>query len=133
MKQRQLVSAIFAVLLVPLACRTALAERCAMISGPRYNLVADTVDWSMKVDSSHSCIRGIRYGNVAFEDVTLISQPRSGHVDLHGWGFRYTPKEDFRGQDSFEVGVSGKIKKIHGTSTIRVFVSVFAAELPEGR
>jgi hypothetical protein len=127
MKLRRFVSAIFVVLLVPLACRTAFAERCAVISTPRYNLVADTVNWSMKVDSSHSCIRGIRYANVAFEDVTLISQPRSGHVELHGWGFRYTPKDDFSGQDSFEVGVSGKIKKIHGTSTIRVFVSVSAA------
>jgi hypothetical protein len=134
MKLRQLaLTSTFAVLVLPLACLTAFAERCAVISGPRYNLTMETVDWSIKVDSGHSCIRGIRYANVAFEDLTLITPPQSGRVDLHGWGFRYTAKEDFRGQDSFEVGVSGKIKKIFGTSKIRILVTVSASEVPERR
>jgi hypothetical protein len=38
------------VLLPLLGCRVATAERC-LISGPRYNLTADVVTWSMKVES----------------------------------------------------------------------------------
>jgi Bacterial Ig domain len=60
---------------------------------------------------------------------SLISPPRSGQVVLQGWGFTYTPKDGFRGEDSFDVEVSRKIRKIRGTSTIHVSVSVVGAEL----
>ena len=127
MKIGDIAGAVFIVVLF--GCRAASAERCAMITGPRYNLVADTVTWSMKTESDHRCLRGFRYANVEFERVTLISPPRSGQVVLQGWGFTYTPKDGFRGEDSFDVEVSGKIRKIRGTSTIHVSVSVVGAEL----
>jgi len=116
-----------ALLVVLLGCGAARAERC-VTAGPRYNLVADVVPWSMRVESGHRCIRGVRYGNVEFENLTLILPPHSGEVALLGWGFTYTADEGFQGQDQFVIGVSGKIKKMHGTSTIRVFVSVVQSE-----
>ena len=122
---RQTAAAALVVLL--LGCRVASAERC-VITGQRYNLVADVVTWSMRIEGGHRCIRGVRYGNVEFENLTLILPPQSGEVALSGWGFTYTSDEGFQGQDRFIVGVSGKIKKVHGTSTIRVFVSVLQSE-----
>jgi hypothetical protein len=128
-KIRQIAAAVLTVLLI--GCRAASAERCLMVSGPRYHLVADAVNWSMTTISGHRCLRGVRYADVEFESVTLISPPRSGQVVLQGWGFTYTPKDDFRGEDSFALEVSGKIKKIRGSSTIHVVVSVVGSKLPQ--
>jgi hypothetical protein len=127
MKMRQIAGAVLTVLLF--GCRAAFGEGC-VIKGPRYILAADAVSWSMKIESGHRCIRGIRFANVEFEGVTLISPPQSGQVVLQGWGFTYTPKDDFRGEDSFALEVSGKIRKIRGTSTIHILVSVVGTELP---
>jgi hypothetical protein len=129
MKIRQIARGAFILLLF--GCRAESAERCVMITGPRYNLVADNVTWSMKTETGYRCLRGFRYANVGFEGVTLISPPRSGWVVLQGWGLIYTPKDDFLGEDSFDVEVSGKIRKIRGTSTIHVFVSVVGAQSPQ--
>jgi hypothetical protein len=104
-------------------CRAASGEEC-VIKGPRYILAADAVSWSMKIENSHHCIRGIRFADVEFEGVKLISQPQSGQIMLQGSGFTYTPRHDFRGEDSFTLGVSGKIRKIPGTSTIHILVSI---------
>jgi hypothetical protein len=99
------------------------AQTC-VIDGPRYNLSADTVYWSMQAASDLSCIRGLRFANVEIESVKLVSPPQSGEVQLHGAGFTYTPKANFNGQDSFSLAVIGAIKKTHGSSTIIVTISV---------
>ena len=101
----------------------ASAQSCA-IQGRRYGLKADTVDWLIKIASGRSCVRGVRFGNVEIETVKLVSPPQSGQVTLQGPGFRYTSKAKYTGPDSFSLAVVGKIKKVPGSSTIRVTVFV---------
>ena len=103
--------------------QAATAQTCA-IEGPRYNLIADTVSWSMEIASGHSCVGGIRLADVAFESVKLTSPPRIGQVTLLGPGFNYTAKADFSGEDSFALVVSGSINKKQGSSTINVAVFI---------
>ena len=74
----------------------ALAQSC-VVQAPRYNLATDTVDWSMKIASGRSCVRGLRFGNVEIESVKLVSRPQSGQVALEGPGFRYTSKPNYTG------------------------------------
>jgi hypothetical protein len=113
-----------------LGYRVAKAETC-LISGPRYSLIADTVHWSVKIESGHNCVGGIRFGNVEFDSMKLVSPPQSGQVALQGPGFTYTAKTDFGGQDSFTIEVLGAIGKRRGSSTIHVTVSV-ARGAPSG-
>jgi hypothetical protein len=110
-----------------LACTVASAERC-IVNGPRYNLAADVVAWSMKVESGRRCIRGLRYANVELEELALVSPPQSGKAALVGWDVSYAPDDGFQGLDQFVVTVSGKIKKKRGTSTIHVLVSVIQSQ-----
>jgi Glycosyl hydrolase family 26 len=97
-----------------------------LISGPRYQLATDVVEWSMKIGSGQTCTRGFRFSNVVFEHDNLVSAPQSGELTLQGPSFTYTARSDFQGQDSFAISVSGSIKKIHGSSTIHVAVLVGA-------
>jgi hypothetical protein len=101
-----------------------------LISGPRYQLATDIVDWSMKVASGQSCTRGLRFNNVAIEYPKLVSSPQSGEVTLKGPSFTYTAKSDFQGQDSFAIVISGSINRIRGSSTIHVNVLVGNAPTP---
>jgi hypothetical protein len=57
----------------------------------------------MRVEKGHRCTRGVRYYNLELGQLKLISPPTSGEVALSGWGFSYTPKEGFLGQDQFIV------------------------------
>jgi len=109
--------------LIALGASAACAGEC-VISGPPYQLQSDTVEWRMNIASGQSCIRGIRYGNVANPAITIISPPQFGQVTLLGPAFSYAAKSDFRGQDSFTVKVSGASNRASGTSTIRVLVSI---------
>jgi hypothetical protein len=101
----------------------ASAQSCTVF-GPRYNLIGDTVGWAMKIGSGSSCVRGVRFSNVEFQSLELVSPPRSGQIALQGSGFRYAAKADFRGEDSFSLEVLGAIYKTRGSSTIHVTVSV---------
>jgi hypothetical protein len=105
------------------AIRGAAAQAC-VIQTPRYSLKADTVDWTIKIASGKSCVRGVRFGNVQVESVKLVSPPKSGQVTLEGPGFRYTSKAKYNGSDSFALAVVGTLNKHPGSSTIRVTVSV---------
>jgi hypothetical protein len=116
-----------AALMVLLGCRGAFAEPCVITNRQIYNLVADTVNWSMKVENDQKCRYGIRYAKVQFESMTLLSPPRSGQVVLQGSAFTYEPKKDFQGDDSFDLKVAGQIQKVRGVSTIHVVVSVRSA------
>ena len=91
---------------------------------PRYLLTSDTVDWSIQVAGSQSCVHSLRFGNVVLQRVTLTSPPKSGNVQLVGPGFRYTANSGFHGGDSFSIEVRGTAGKVPGSSTIRVAVTV---------
>ena len=106
--------------------RAAPPSAC-VVNSPHYLLTSDNVDWSIKIRSGQTCVRGLRFGGVVIETVKLLSPPQSGDVKLLGPGFSYTAKPDFHGDDSFTVVVSGTINKVRGTSTIRVLVSVDGA------
>ena len=106
--------------------RAAPPSAC-VVKAPHYLLTSDNVDWSIKIGSGQTCVRGLRFGSVVIETVKLLSPPQSGDVKLLGPGFSYKAKPDFHGDDSFTVVVSGTINKVRGTSTIRVLVSVDGA------
>ncbi len=90
-----------AALVVLFGCRGAFAEPCVMINRPLYNLVTDTVNWSMRVGSRQNCHYGVRYAKVQLERMTLVFPPRAGQVVLQGSAFIYIPRKDFQGDDSF--------------------------------
>jgi hypothetical protein len=118
--------------LLSIGSRAAYASQC-LSSGPRYQLQSDTVQWRMKIRSGQSCVRGVRLNNVAFDTINLISPPQFGQVTLLGSGFLYVAKSDFHGEDSFVIGLSGAIKRVSGTSTIRIVVSIVGAPQEPGR
>jgi Big-like domain-containing protein len=103
--------------------RGAAAQSC-VVQAARYNLSADSVDWSIKITSGRSCVGGVRFGNVEIEGVKLVSRPQFGQVALEGPGFRYTSKPNYSGPDSFSLAVVGRINKVRGNSTIHVTVAV---------
>jgi hypothetical protein len=110
----------------PTELRAAPTYPCAM-SGPRYQLAADTVSWTMTIGSGQGCIQGLRFNNVVIENVQLVTAPKSGEAGLQGPGFTYTANPTFRGEDSFVVKISGSINRLHGSSTIRIAISVVGA------
>jgi hypothetical protein len=116
-----------AALMVLFGCCEAFAEPCVITNRQTYNLVGDTVNWSMRVGNGQNCRYGIRYAKVQLEKMTLVSPPRSGQVVLQGSAFTYVPKKDFQGDDSFDLEVAGQIQKVRGASTIHVVVSVRSA------
>jgi hypothetical protein len=108
-----------------LGIRTSDAGECN-VTGPYYQLASDTVEWQLRIVSGQSCVQRIRFH--AVENITtidLISSPQFGQVTvLDHVAFTYMAKPDFQGQDSFSLQVSGAIKKVNGTSTIRIVVSI---------
>ena len=101
----------------------AYATDC-VVNGPRYQLASDLVNWSMKIGSGQSCIRGLRFNNVAIKSLQLVSPPQIGQVTLLGPSFTYSAKSEYEGEDSFTVVVSGTINRSNGSSTIRITVFV---------
>jgi hypothetical protein len=100
------------------------SSNACLLWGPGYQLASDTVAWSMTIASGHSCVRGLRTAYVTLDDVKVVTQPKSGQVILEGPAFIYKGDSNFRGDDSFDVLVSGKYNRIAGSSTIHVAVSV---------
>jgi photosystem II stability/assembly factor-like uncharacterized protein len=125
------IACLISLTLISSGLRAASAIPC-VVSGPRYGLVADTVDWSMKIGSGRNCARDFRFNTalstspakVVVENVKLVSPPQSGQVTIEGSGFSYSAKSDFQGKDSFAVAVSGANNGKPGSSTIRIDVSV---------
>ncbi len=109
----------FLSLSTPAVCAT----EC-VVSGPRYGLISDVVNWSIKIGSGQSCIRGLRFNNVVFESLKLVSPPQVGQVTLRGPSFIYSAKSEYEGEDSFTVAISGIVNRSRGSSTIRIAVSV---------
>jgi hypothetical protein len=100
------------------------------VDAPRYNLLEDTVTWSMTIANGRSCIRGVRFSNIQFESLKLVSPPQSGEVVLRGSGFIYSPKADFNGRDQFSLLVVGLVRGQRGSSTIQVNVSDSSTQRP---
>jgi len=92
--------------------------------GPSYQLASDTVEWSMTIGSGQTCIRGLRSAFATLDNVKLVVPPKIGQIKLQGPGFIYHVDPGVRGQDSFEILVTGKLNKIKGNSVIHVNVSV---------
>ena len=111
--------AAFSAVLVELP--TASANTC-VLSGPRYQLESDRVEWSMNITSGQSCIRGLRFSNVVLDGTQLIVPPKKGKLKLYSLGFSYKAGSDFEGEDFFAIGVSGMINRLHGNSTIHIVV-----------
>ena len=103
----------------------ASAEPCK-ITGPRYNLEGDTVNWSLEIPGGHSCVSGLRFANVAIQSVSLASEPIHGYAELKGWGFTYSGDAKIGQKDSFSIAVIGSISGKTGTSLIQVAVLVTA-------
>jgi hypothetical protein len=93
----------------PLTGCAANAQQLCPIDAPRYRLQDDTVSWSMTIVNGHSCIHGIRFGNIQLDSLKLTSSPRFGEVALQGWGFKYSPNAGFQGQDAFSLTVVGAL------------------------
>jgi len=128
MLRRSAVPHLFLIALIAvLQSRIARAGDC-LITGPRYQLRSDTIEWQMKTRIGQSCIRGIRFGNVANTVIKIISPPRFGELRLWGPSFSYKASNDFRNEDSFVIEVSGSIGRVAGTSIIRVAISSFDAQ-----
>src|SRR5262245_42279432 len=100
---------------------SANAQMCRSDS-PRYSLRDDVVRWSITIVSGRSCTRGVRFKDVHFDTLKLVSPPRFGRVQLAGSGFVYSSKADFDGQDKFSLIVVGAIQGAPGKSTIHVTV-----------
>ena len=101
------------------------ASVLCMVSGPPYQLLADTVTWSMTLASGHSCIRGvIRSQYTTVENISVVTAPQAGQVSVEGPAIKYKADPDFHGHDTFSLLVSGKFFKTSGSSTVKVLVSV---------
>jgi Bacterial Ig domain len=118
-------------ILTVIGSRTVSADTC-LVSGQRYKLTEEIVDWSMKIGSAQKCVRDFRLntalssspGHVAIEAVKLVSPPEFGQVIIDDASLSYTASPGFKGADSFTVVVSGIINGVPGSSTIRIAISV---------
>ena len=113
-------------MLLSLGIRAANAGEC-LITGPQYQLQSDTVEWQLKTRIGQSCIRGIRFRNVAGPVVKIISPPSFGKLAVLGPSFSYTAGTDVADKDSFSFEVSGFMSGGSGTSTVHVVVSIIGA------
>lgn len=108
--------------LVMLGCRPASAGVC-LVYGPSYQLMSDTIEWSMRTKAGQDCIRGLRGSAMLLKSVELVTPPKFGEVSVQGPAFTFTANPDAAGEDSFSLRMSGSINGLEGTSTIviRVF------------
>jgi hypothetical protein len=114
--------ALFAVLISALGMQSALAV--CNVAGPPYNLTSDTVEWMLIIASGQSCTRGLRSRTAVLDSVAVTTVAQHGYVVIRGSGFEYRANPDFKGDDSFEITLSGMNVRVPGNSTIRVLVSV---------
>ena len=115
---------LFALAVALVTCSQEVSAQTCVTQAPHYLLASDTVDWSIQVANGQSCVRGLRFGSVVLERVSLVAPPKSGNVQLVGPGFRYAASPGFHGDDSFSIEVLGTANKVRGTSTLRIAVSV---------
>jgi len=100
------------------------ASAICNISGPRYTLTSDQVDWTLTIVSGQSCSQGLRLRATAVDTVTITEMAQHGQVLVRGSGFEYRADPNYKGDDEFELAVSGLNLRVPGNSTIRVQVYV---------
>jgi hypothetical protein len=89
-----------------------------------FRLQADTVHWSMKIDSGAECIQGLRWSTIMIEDIAIVDPPKLGRLQLQGPSFRYFSNPGAQGSDSFKLSISGTSLRLKGSSFIEVDVTV---------
>jgi hypothetical protein len=131
MKSAQIIS--YAVLFSVLSpgIHAASLGKCA-VSGPRYWLTSDTVEWSIKIGNGQSCIADLRFHNVAIEGARLAQSPQTGQVALLGSSLTYTANSSYEGKDFFIIAITGAISRSRtkGSSTIRFTVFTTGSASP---
>jgi hypothetical protein len=100
------------------------ASAICNITGPRYSLTSDTVDWMLTIVSGQSCTQGLRLRATAVDTVTVSEKAQHGQVLVRGSGFEYRADPNYTGDDSFEIAVAGLNVRVPGNSLIRVQVYV---------
>ena len=110
-----------AVLLAALGGVASATPNCLRNPQP-YELVDDTVSWSMTIAPGAECIQGLRWSYMQIERVSLSTSPSNGKVVIVGPSFRYFADPAFRGSDAFTVSVSGKNRKTSGNSILKIQV-----------
>jgi hypothetical protein len=114
--------ALFAVLISTLGIQSALAV--CNVAGPHYSLTSDTVEWMLIIASGQSCTQGLRLRTTALETVAVTAEAQHGQVAVRGSGFEYRAPPNYKGDDAFELTLSGLNVRVPGNSTIRVVVYV---------
>ena len=99
------------------------AGDCVLTGAPAI-LDSTSVEWTMVIASGQSCLRGLRSGAMTLESVVVSTPAKFGEATVQGYGFSYRAPRDFKGEDSFSVTMSGANRGVHGSSIIRVSVSV---------
>jgi|SRR5579864_352879 len=113
---------LLAVLISGLALQSASA--ICNVTGPRYTLNSDTVEWTLSIVSGQSCAQGLRLRTTAVDSVTVTEMAQHGQVLVRGSGFEFRADANYRGDDFFELTVSGLNVRVPGTSTIQVQVYI---------
>jgi hypothetical protein len=113
---------LFALLISGLGVHSALA--ICNVSGPRYSLTSDTVEWTLIIVSGQSCTQGLRLRATAVDSISVTEMPQHGQALVRGPGFEYRADPNYRGDDFFKLAVSGLYVRVPGTSTIRVNVYI---------
>jgi hypothetical protein len=99
----------------------------AACSVGRFGLFAGaTTETTMVVSSGANCGINVRPGREGrFDSTRIVTPAKNGTVSRHAvGGFTYRSKPGFKGQDSFAFAVTGKIRSVEGTATVRVSVTV---------
>ena len=95
-----------------------------IIEGPPPRLDSQPVEWTFTIASGQSCTRGLRSGAMTLDSVSIGSPAKVGEATAQGYSFSYRAPRDFKGEDSFAVTMVGTNRRIRGSSTIQVHVSV---------
>ena len=105
-----------------LAPTMAIAGDCLSHPAP-FRLESDTVQWTMVIARGDECIQGLRGKTMILESVSVVEQPKTGRVVLHGPAFRYFAGPE-AGSDSFRLAIVGSSMRMKGISTVAVEVQV---------
>lgn len=77
----------------------------------------------MVIGRAGECLQGLRGRTMVLESVSVLEQPKAGHVTLQGPSFRYVAGSDI-GSDSFKIAIIGTSNRMHGMSILNVDVQV---------
>jgi hypothetical protein len=88
-----------------------------------FNLVGDSIEYSMTIAPGAECIQGLRWSYMQIYAVWVLEKPKGGDLVMVGPAFRYFAKPGFSGTDRFSLVVVGKNRHEEGYSTVEITVS----------